>query len=178
MRWSEIAAGQPALGAAADEKMIKPGVLLVGTTRRDGTARISGVEPLIMDDDLWLSMMSGSAKALDLGRDPRILLHSIVDSPAPDAEIKIRGTVHAENDQGVQERYAAKAGAELGWEPVVGHFTLFRVDIDDVTYISYAPVVSSWPGAWPGLTETPRTATPSGTWPLRSLRIALPCWAS
>lgn len=150
MRWSEIAAGQPALGAAAHEKMIKPGVLLVGTTRRDGTARISGVEPLIMDDDLWLSMMSGSAKALDLGRDSRILLHSIVDSPAPDAEIKIRGTAHVENDQGVQERYAAKAGAELGWEPVVGHFTLFRVDIGDVTYISYAPEsgaqhVARWP---------------------------------
>ena len=101
MRWSEIAAGQPALGTAAHEKMIKPGVLLIGTTRRDGTARISGVEPLIMDDDLWLSMMSGSAKALDLGRDPRILLHSIVDSPAPDAEIKIRGTAHVETDQSI-----------------------------------------------------------------------------
>jgi hypothetical protein len=62
MRWSEISARQPALGAAADRLLIEPGVLLAGTIRRDGTARISGVEPLVLDGDLWLSMMSGSAK--------------------------------------------------------------------------------------------------------------------
>src|SRR5882757_4803609 len=81
MRWRDIATHQPTLAAAATEKLIKPGVLLSGTTRRDGTARISGVEPLIMDGELWLSMMSSSAKAHDLRRDPRILLHSIVTGP-------------------------------------------------------------------------------------------------
>lgn len=41
-------------------------MLLIGTTRRDGSARIGAVEPLILDGDLWLSMMSRSTKALDL----------------------------------------------------------------------------------------------------------------
>ena len=91
MRWSEFAARQGQLAVVAEEQLIKPGVLLIGTTRRDGSARVSGVEPWIMDGDLWLSMMPDSVKARDLHRDPRILLHSIVTNPAPQAEIMMRG---------------------------------------------------------------------------------------
>lgn len=93
MKWSAIAASEPALGAVVSGRLIGPGVLLVGTIRRDGSARISGAEPLVMDGDVWLSMMRTSAKAIDLARDPRILLHSIVTGPEPAAEVKIRGTV-------------------------------------------------------------------------------------
>ena len=63
--------------------LIEPGVLLAWTIRRDGTARISGVEPLVLDGDLWLSMMSGSAKSRDLHRDPRVMLNSVITSPSP-----------------------------------------------------------------------------------------------
>jgi hypothetical protein len=83
MRLSEFAARQHRLAATAHDQLVKPGVVLVGTTRRDGSARISGVEPLIMDGDLWLSMMRASAKARDLDRDPRIQLHSIDADPMP-----------------------------------------------------------------------------------------------
>jgi hypothetical protein len=134
MRWAEIAAHEPALGAAAHDRLIKPGVLLIGTTRRDGSARISGVEPLIMDGELWLSMMPGSAKVADLDRDPRIQLHSIISGPEAAIEIKLRGTARREPDRGVQERYARTVADELPWEPVVGDFALFAVDIAEVTY--------------------------------------------
>jgi len=40
------------LGAIAHDLLIRPGVVLIGTTRRDGSARISGVEPLVMDGQL------------------------------------------------------------------------------------------------------------------------------
>ena len=83
MRWSEFAACQPALAAVAHDQLIGPGVVLIGTRRRDNSARISGVEPLIMDGELWLSMMPASTKARDLRRDPRILLHSIITNPSP-----------------------------------------------------------------------------------------------
>jgi hypothetical protein len=150
MKWSEIAASEPALAEAAHERLIKPGVLLVGTTRRDGSARISGVEPLVMDGELWLSMMAGSTKASDLGRDPRIVLHSIVTGPEAAPEIKVRGTVRAETSQQVQQHYADTAADALGWRAVVGHFSLFAVSIDDVTYIGYdaesgAQHVARWP---------------------------------
>ena len=147
----------------AEDELIKPGVLLIGTTRRDGSARISGVEPLIMDGDLWLSMMPGSVKARDLHRDPRILLHSIVTSPAPQAEIMIRGTARIETDHDGQRHYAAAAEAHLGWRPVPGEFTLFSVDITEVTYIGHdagssAQHVARWPAGEeylrPSLTPT------------------------
>jgi hypothetical protein len=117
MRWSDISAHQRALAAVAHDQLVKPGVLLVGTTRRDGSARISGAEPLIMDGELWLSMMPTSAKARDLNRDPRVLLHSIVTCPAPDAEIMMRGTVRLETGPDVQRRYAAAVAAGSAGNP-------------------------------------------------------------
>lgn len=163
MRWSEFAARQRRLAGVAEDQLIKPGVLLIGTTRRDGSARISGVEPLIMDGDLWLSMMPGSVKARDLHRDPRILVHSIVTNPAPQAEIMIRGTARIETDHDGQRHYAAAAQAHLGWRPVPGEFTLFSVDITEVTYIGHdagsnAQHVARWPAGEeylrPSLTPT------------------------
>jgi hypothetical protein len=150
MRWSDFAAHQCPLAAVAEDQLITPGVLLIGTTRRDGSARISGVEPLIMDGDLWLSVMPASVKARDLHRDPRILLHSIVTNPAPQGEIMIRGTVHIETAHDRQRRYAAAAEAHLGWRPVPGEFTLFAVDVAEVTYIGHdvdsnAQHVARWP---------------------------------
>jgi hypothetical protein len=168
MKWSEIAARQPALGAAAHEYLIKPGALLVGTTTRDGAARISGTEPLIMDGDLWLSMMQTSMKARDLQRDPRILLHSLIDSKAPAAEIKVRGTVRQETGRPAAERYAAAVVAGgMGWEPVPGHFALFAVDIADVTYIGYDPPTGAQHVArWPAGEEYLRpTTTPTSLGP-------------
>jgi hypothetical protein len=95
-------------------------------------------------------MMRTSAKAIDLARDPRILLHSIVTGPEPAPEVKIRGTAHADDDYGVQRRYAAAVSAQIAWRPVVGEFTLFTVDVDDVTYIGYdadtgGQHVARWP---------------------------------
>jgi hypothetical protein len=163
MRWSEFAARQHRLAVVAEDQLIKPGVLLIGTTRRDGSARISGVEPLLMDGDLWLSMMPASTKVRDLHRDPRILLHSIVTNPAPQAEIMMRGAVRIETGIAGQLRYAAAAEAHLGWRPVPGEFTLLAVDITEVTYIGHdagrdAQHVARWPAGEeylrPSLTPT------------------------
>jgi hypothetical protein len=163
MRWSEFSVKQHVLAAVAHDQLIKPGVVLAGTTRRDGSARISGVEPFIMDGEFWLSMMPASAKARDLCRDPRILIHSIVTSRSPQAEIMMRGTVRAETDADVQEHYAAAVEAHLGWQPVPGEFVLFAVDISDVTYIGHdadsnAQHVARWPAGEeylrPSLTPT------------------------
>ena len=86
----------------------------------------------------------------DLHRDPRILLHSLINGPEAAPEVKVRGSVVEETDRDVQERYATAATADLGWRPVVGQFTLFRVDVRDVTYIGFdtasgAQHVARWP---------------------------------
>lgn len=139
MRWSEIESAQPRLAQVGRDRLLAPGVVLVATIRRDGTPRVSAVEPLVTDGDLWLSMLWQSAKAADLLRDPRILVHSVITSRDGGAgEFKVRGTARAEHDPQAQLRYAqAVTAAALGWSPTPGRFHLFAVDIDEATFIRY-----------------------------------------
>ncbi len=160
MKWAQIAADQPALGRVVHDRMIKPGVVLLGTTRRDGSARISGVEPLVMDGELWLSMMSTSMKARDLERDPRIVMHSIITGPQPATEVKVRGTVRPEPSRQVQQAFSAEAARQLGWRPVVGQFTLFAAGVDEVTVIgSDSETGAQYVARWPAGQEYLRPAT-------------------
>jgi hypothetical protein len=144
---------QPGLARLGRERLLDPGVVLVATIRRDGTPRLSPVEPFLMGEDLWLSMLWHSTKAADLLRDPRVLVHSIITGrDGAEGEFKIRGTANAEHDPGVRRRYADAVTAELGWSPTPGRFHLFAVSIDDVTYIRYDDAsgdqhVAMWPPA-------------------------------
>ena len=138
MNWSQLQRQQPRLARLGTERLIDPGVLLVGTIRQDGTPRLSAVEPFVMDGALWLSMLWGSTKAADLLRDPRILVHSIVTSrDGGDGEFKLRGVARNESDVTAQRSYADAVGQALGWLPVPGRFHLFEIDIDDVTYLRF-----------------------------------------
>jgi hypothetical protein len=161
MHWSEIENTQPRLAGLGRERLIRPGVVLVASIRQDGTARLSPVEPLVLDGDFWLSMMWQSAKARDLLRDPRILVHSVITSrDGAEGEFKIRGTARAEDDPAVQRRYADVVAAELGWNPQPGRFHLFAVDISHVTFISYdTPTGDQHVAMWPPGREFIRRGT-------------------
>lgn len=151
MRWGEFAQAEPRLAALGHQRLTEPGVVLVGTIRRDGTPRISPVEPLIWEDDLWLSMLLGSYKAADLKRDSRILVHSIVTGRSGEAgEYKVRGQAIEEPKQSTQRRYAEEVSTRLGWSPEPGRFHLFRIDLTDVSFIRYEEAsgdqfVTRWP---------------------------------
>jgi hypothetical protein len=137
MRWSDIEEGQQGLASLGRGRMIEPGVVLVVAIRQDGTARLSPVEPLLMDGDSWLSMLWHSAKARDLLRDPRALVHTIVTShDGANGEFKIRGTPRAEGDPAIHRRYASSVADRLGWAPQPGRFHLFAIDISHVSFIS------------------------------------------
>ena len=162
MKWSELEDRQPRLAAVGRQRLLDPRVVLVVTIRRDGTPRLSPVEPFVLDGDLWLSMLWRSTKAADLIRDPRILVHGVVaNRDGADGEFKVRGQARAEQDTGVQRRYAEAVGQALGWEPEVGQFHLFAVDIDHVGYLRYDDAtgdqyVTQWP---PGLEYVRRGTT-------------------
>jgi hypothetical protein len=161
MRWSELEREQRSLAEVGRKLLIEPGVVLVGTIRRDGAPRISPVEPFVMDGELMLSMMWASKKAADLLRDPRILVHSIVVGREGAAgEFKVRGTARPEEDLALQRRYAAAVSASLGWNPEPGRFHLFVVDIDEVTFIRYdEPTGDQYVATWPPAREFVRRAT-------------------
>jgi hypothetical protein len=151
MQWAQLEQRQPGLAERARQRLVVPGVLLVGTARADGTVRISPVEPLLLDGELWLSMLWDSRKARDLRRDPRVLVHSVVTSrDGREGELKVRGLAEARDDHAEQTRYQSEVARQLGWEPTPGHFHLFTVDIRSVVSIRYDDstgdqYVASWP---------------------------------
>lgn len=151
MRWSEMESSQPRLAELGRTRLLAPGVVLVATVRRDGTPRLSPVEPFVMNGDLWLSMLWGSTKAADLVRDPRILVHSVITGrDGGEGEYKVRGTADPEHDPTVQRRYADAVATGLGWRPEPGRFHLFAVDVHEVTFIRYVDAtgdqfVTRWP---------------------------------
>src|SRR6266511_2589527 len=106
MRWADLEMQQPRLAELGRRKLGAARVVLVVTIRRDGSPRLSPVEPLFWEGDLWLSMGWGSRKARDLLRDSRILVHSIVTArEGTDGEYKLRGRAIPELDSGIQERF-------------------------------------------------------------------------
>jgi hypothetical protein len=141
------------------DRLIAPGVLLVATIRGDGTPRLSPVEPLILDGDLWLSMMWQSRKATDLLRDDRILVHSITKTrDGGEGEVKLRGNAMPVEDASPRSRYC-EAVAVLGWRPEEPYFHLFRIEIADVTVVRYASTGDQYVARWPSETEFVRRAT-------------------
>jgi hypothetical protein len=52
MRWNDLSEREPRFAELAQERLIAPGVLLVVTMRRDGTPRLSPVEPLNFKGDV------------------------------------------------------------------------------------------------------------------------------
>jgi hypothetical protein len=96
---------------------------------------------------------------LDLRRDDRVLVHSTVATrEGAEGEVKMRGRAVDVDDLGVRARYC-DAVVVLGWRPEEPWFHLFRIDIDDVTLIRYAPSGDQYVARWP-----PSRVRPASDW--------------
>jgi len=129
--WNEIESSAPELAARARTAFDAHKHKVLATLRRDGSPRISGIEATFSDGELWLGMMSGSRKALDLRRDPRLALHSASLDPPDDptawpGDAKLTGRAVEIDDP---ERLR-KLGA--GDDPAGAH--VFRVDITELVH--------------------------------------------
>jgi hypothetical protein len=95
--WDEFTAQAVDLAAGVRECFAIRKHCTMATVRRDGAPRISGIEVGFSDGQLWLGMMPGSMKALDLLRDGRVAVHSpTIDAPESDpagwaGEAKVAG---------------------------------------------------------------------------------------
>ena len=92
MIWEEFRLHAPKLAGLGEERFERSGLILLGTLRKNGWPRISPVEAYITDGHLYLGMMWQSLKALDLLRDPRCTVHSVVSKPdGSEGEFKVYG---------------------------------------------------------------------------------------
>ncbi len=92
MTWQRFATDAPEMAELGKQLLEQSGVAVVGTIRADGSPRISSIEPVILDGQIYLGMMWRSRKALDLLRDPRLVLrNAICTSTGDEAEIILRG---------------------------------------------------------------------------------------
>ena len=71
LSWRNFQQKAPDLAALGEELIERTGILMLGTLRKDGSPRISPVEVIFADGQLYLGMMWRSKKALDLLRDSR-----------------------------------------------------------------------------------------------------------
>ena len=135
MHWNEFAKAAPDLARPGQERPDKWGLCLVGTIHKDGTPRISPVEPLITGGKLYLGMMWRSKKALDLLRDPRCLVHSIIsDREGTEGEFKLRGRAIDTRDPDERERYCIALYEKINWRPEGDEWHLFALDIEHAAY--------------------------------------------
>jgi predicted pyridoxine 5'-phosphate oxidase superfamily flavin-nucleotide-binding protein len=113
-----------------EELFERTGVVLLGTVRKDGSPRISPVEPLITDGELYLGMMWRSLKALDLLRDPRCTVHNaITDRFAKHGEFKLYGRAAEIRDPEKRRRWGDAVYKKIGWKPEEPNYHLFSLDV-------------------------------------------------
>jgi hypothetical protein len=92
MEWREFESAAVDLASRAREAFDRHHVGLLATTRRDGSPRISPVEPYFIAGRLVLGLMPWSGKARDLARDPRCELHNpVIDVEGSGPEIRLHG---------------------------------------------------------------------------------------
>ena len=138
MNWDAFAAAVPKLADLAEARFRKDGLCLVGTLRKDGSPRISPCELDFTAGELLLGMMWRSRKALDLLRDPHIVVHSVTsDREGTEGDVKLYGGAIDISAPDVRQAYRDAIKARIGWAPDEPEYHLFAVDIESAGYIVF-----------------------------------------
>jgi hypothetical protein len=143
--WKDISEAAPDFARRVQRAFDAHRHKTIATLRRDGSPRISGVEAMFLDGELWLGMMPGSLKARDLQHDPRLAIHSsTADVEMTNGDAKVAGRAEEVADR---EIFRKLAGASDDADAGAGH--LFRVDVTEVVLTSVGRpadhlVIESW----------------------------------
>ena len=139
MNWKTFQETAPELARLAQERFASSGVALLGTLHRDGSPRISPVEPLLAEGELLLGMMWHSMKAMDLLRDPRCTLHtSITSLEGTEGECKLDGQAREAPDPPVQSQH--EDAFRRHWaEHAPARFHVFALEVEHAAFITYEP---------------------------------------
>lgn len=127
----------PELAAKVQARFEAHGLAFLATIRKDGSPRVSGIETVFGEGELWIGSMPDSFKARDLLRDPRFAMHAAsADKMVADGDAKLSGiAVHVE-DEATFERYRKASGGATGLS--LGGFHLFRIDVKEMSHLAGA----------------------------------------
>jgi pyridoxamine 5'-phosphate oxidase-like protein len=148
MQWEEFANACPEIAGRAMSRFTDADhLVLVGTIRRDGSPRISPNEVEIAAGRLMLGMMWRSRKAMDILRDPRVVLHSVPkDREGAGGDVKLYGTAVEENDPDIRKTYGDALEARIAWRPEEPNYHLFSLEIAEAAFIVFGEerLVLTW----------------------------------
>jgi hypothetical protein len=131
--WRDMEVAAPQIARLGLARLTATRVAMLGTVRRDGSPRISPVEPCLANGCLLVGAMAWSGKTADLCRDPRYVLHSAITDPdSGEGELKLRGR-------------AVRAGPALRREALGGWWTgqpadkavVFVLGIDQAFFVEW-----------------------------------------
>ena len=133
MIWRDLETAAPEIARLGKERLERAGVALLGTLRKDGSPRISPVEPYLAQGHLLFGVMSWTSKRRDLSRDPRCVLHSAISDPdGGEGELKLYGRAMEADEQ-------IRSGCREGWWATrpPGAASVFSLNIEQATFISW-----------------------------------------
>jgi hypothetical protein len=133
MTWRELEQVAPEIARLGRAQLERSRVALLGTVRKDGSPRISPVEPQLCEENLLFGAMAWSLKTSDLLRDPRCALHSAVSDPdSGEGELKLYG-------RAIKADERTRASCPRGWwvERPPGAATVFMMHIEQAAFVSW-----------------------------------------
>jgi Pyridoxamine 5'-phosphate oxidase len=152
--WEAVEAAEPELAARARACLTATTNAVLATLKRDGSPRLSGIDPLLFGGELYLGSMADARKGGDLRRDPRLALHSIPwesrrtadGEPSPAADVKLAGRAVLVTDPAEVSRVMGHHEEATGHEAPDAS-DLFRIDVQELVLISVEDdelVVDHW----------------------------------
>ena len=140
--WNDVEAEAPELAARAKALLDAHTHLTIATLRRDGSPRISGIEIVWRNGDLYVGSMWRAVKALDLIRNPRFALHSGSKDPDDgwEGDAKLAGRAVELSDDEIKTVFPEHEG---------GRMHSFRLDVEELVVVGLDEprehmVVTAW----------------------------------
>jgi hypothetical protein len=141
VRWEEFSNACPELAGLARDRFVADELVLLGTIRKDGRARISPCEIDFAAGRLLLGMMWQSPKAGDLQRDARLTVHSLPSGKTNSGgDIKLYGLAVDEQDAEVRSAFCRAIRARIDWQPDEPYH-LFSLDVTEGAFMRFTEEV-------------------------------------
>ena len=136
--WSDVLIAAPELAKKVQARFDAHGLAMLATIRADGYPRLSPIEALFTEEEVWLGMMHLSTKALDLRRDPRLSLHNATeDKNVSEGDAKLVGRAVELTDEADVERARQTFGDATG-HPPEGPMHAFTIDVLELSFLKPA----------------------------------------